>query len=282
MLLVAGCRSPRELTPAGGAGELPHPRAAVASATADPPSAPASLPGEPGARPVAAESAPGAEEDPELGVLPEEAHDQLFASVGALCNEFIQRSREDERLPALAKEYGLKPRRPSCFQVPHSVPFTPSGTYRALHALKMDNGLNQTKVLAIETSEGVAMTPARMALTDLFDPGCPSILRERTFESAAVDKGHLVIVMNYERSTWVEPVDDKDMGYRNELVRGAIWGRPKDGKLVFGTIDLQSKPALGHKLQPSSTPRPWSSIPWTGERGFAVSDDGRLVLVPKP
>jgi hypothetical protein len=185
-------------------------------------------------------------------------------SVAALCAAWIV--KQAEGVKSVASTYDLKIGAPSCVEAPAPVPFTAAAPYKSVRALKLNDGIRSGTDLVAETARGFFLLGARYKENDPTEPGCPS--------------------------SYVSPTPQDDDGYRNALVRSALWAKD-DGKTFITKLwNPQFHGGLAEKVQPfgpwkyvngnqvTVPPTPWSNIPWKDVVNFRITQSGTLQVQP--
>lgn len=212
----------------------------------------------------------------------------LFASTGG---EFYTSDHEQPIESKTVAEFCGTRR---CKELPLPILFTPDKTYLGLKAIRVINDDGSAwSTLLLKTSAGLASVDVYWEVVDPEDPGCPSIFRGVSVESARLENGQLVIVTLGDSTTYVEvpepkvdpnatedaPAPPTDTGARLQLVRQVTIVKLGTGSLKIRDYPYWSGPALGYKLQPRGDKfLPWVSLPWKERRSFKVDQDGGLEL----
>lgn len=170
-----------------------------------------------------------------------------------------------------------------CFEIALPVKFSPSGAFRALHAVRVKAEGYAYTTLLVEVAGGVAPLAVSYDVDDPNDPGCPSIVRKIGIERVSIESGVLVVVALGETTTWTDPAPDdtNDSGARGALVPVVSIAKA-DGKLVhLRQFQTMGGPDLGSIVQPSARFVPWHKLAWKNRTPFSIERDGTLTLHTK-
>lgn len=236
--------------------------------------------------PPEAASAPPAVDASSNPPLYEDAPTSLsgaYPTVAALCAAYVDAAQK-----RLAEDAARNPTQAAkrsalgCREVPSPVASRPAGGYRSVRAVHATGPFGSTSTLVVEGPHGFSLAPVYWDVVHLDDPGCPSIIRERTVEEARVEGAWIVIVVGGDCITYVDtPSSPEDSGARVELVRGAVWGKADASGVAFRRYKWEMFPPLGRKVQPrglSAKPVPWQALRWADLTPFHVAPDGALQL----
>lgn len=205
-----------------------------------------------------------------------ELGDVVFPDVSALCRGYVAFAGAQD-VAATQMIETLVPRPPRCVAERSPIPFTPTGPWRGLRVVRVDDGIATGKRLVVQTARGLSLSSISWGVDDPRDPGCPSIIREVAIDEVSVQHGMLVVVMAGDRTTYVEPTTEADPGYRAELLRLAYWAKDDGGAVKLASEHPRTRPSLGGKVQPfwdSARWVPWERIPWQGKVRFTLGADG--------
>jgi hypothetical protein len=279
-LLLATCaaQSPRTAeAPVAQASTDPAIIAALFPVAPPPPEAASATPAPSTPPAVDASSDPPLDEDAPASLS------GAYPTVAALCAAYVAAAQK-----RLAEDAARDPTRApnlstlGCREVPSPVAFRPAGGYRSVRAVHATGPFGSDSTLVVEGPRGFSLAPVYWNVVDLDDPGCPSIIRERTVEEVRVEGAWIVIVVGGDRVTYVDtPSFPEDSGARVELVRGAVWGKADASGVAFRRYNWEMLPPLGRKVQPrglNAKPVPWRALGWTDLTPFHVAPDGALQI----
>lgn len=129
------------------------------------------------------------------------------ADLAAVCSTWLRSldATKKER-EETAKNHELTLGGPSCKDVPLKMraPFTGDATFKAVHAVRLSDGLSSRTQLVVDTPKGSFLLPISWAWDDPLDPGCPSIVRMYALRAARIENGHFLAVLDGDRTSFNE------------------------------------------------------------------------------
>lgn len=91
---------------------------------------------------------------------------------------------------------------------------------------------------------------------------------------AYVQNGHFVMWID----GWIEGQIETPGLDHGTWLRGAMWCRDIDGKLLCSTYSPQYRTPLALKTQPRGPLQPWDKFPWESVHRFDISPSGEFIL----
>jgi hypothetical protein len=139
---------------------------------------------------------------------------------------------------------------------------TPTGNYRGLRAVFLDDGVATFHQLVLEMPTGFVNLPVDWDFDDPEDPGCPCFFRRDRVEGVRFENGYLIVLI---RGTRCGPYSEKTV---YEL--GATWCKDAGRGVACAYWDPERQPALGW--------RNFGESGWRERKPFHISPKGELVI----
>jgi len=210
-----------------------------------------------------------------------------FATVQGLCRAVVRDAHRTLSARVREARHELSPGVPSCKELAR-LPFVPSGDFRSLHAIRVDDGVAASSQLVVELARGFVTTGVAWDLADPLDPGCGSIVRPEALIPLRVEGRHLVASLVASRLLYQEPpasASDPEGSFAEPLAERAhfkfpVWCADEGGTFGCRSMDLYEAP-VGVLLPKDNTNLAPLDVTWPGEAPFFVGSDGALVVIDK-